>query len=60
MVVVKINIICGPLGSGKTSAIVQLLRKRVDDEGSKWAVLVNEFGAHSAPWIILATALQET
>lgn len=36
------NLITGFLGSGKTTAILHLLRSRPDN--SRWAVLVNEFG----------------
>jgi G3E family GTPase len=36
------NLITGFLGSGKTTAILQLLKRKPADE--KWAVLVNEFG----------------
>lgn len=36
------NLITGFLGSGKTTAILQLLKSR--PENSRWAVLVNEFG----------------
>lgn len=36
------NIITGFLGSGKTTAILDILRRKPADE--KWAVLVNEFG----------------
>ena len=36
------NIITGFLGSGKTTAILHLLKNKPADE--KWAVLVNEFG----------------
>lgn len=36
------NLITGFLGSGKTTAILNLLRTR--PENSRWAVLVNEFG----------------
>ncbi len=36
------NIIMGFLGVGKTSAILNLLEQKTDNE--KWAVLVNEFG----------------
>ncbi|MGB1140307.1 MAG: CobW family GTP-binding protein [Halioglobus sp.] len=39
---VPTNIITGFLGAGKTSAILNLLRHKPDDE--RWAVLVNEFG----------------
>lgn len=36
------NIITGFLGAGKTTAILQLLKQKPEDE--YWAVLVNEFG----------------
>ncbi len=36
------NLITGFLGSGKTTAILHLLRSRPDN--ARWAVLVNEFG----------------
>lgn len=39
---VPTNIITGFLGVGKTSAILNLLANKPDDE--RWAVLVNEFG----------------
>ncbi|GAA0690024.1 GTP-binding protein [Marinobacterium maritimum] len=39
---VPTNIITGFLGSGKTTAINQLLKHKPDSE--RWAVLVNEFG----------------
>ncbi|TEW54853.1 GTP-binding protein [Psychromonas sp. RZ22] len=39
---VPTNIITGFLGSGKTSAILHLLKNKPADE--RWAVLVNEFG----------------
>ncbi len=39
---VPTNIITGFLGVGKTSAILNLLKKKPDNE--RWAVLVNEFG----------------
>lgn len=39
---VPTNIITGFLGVGKTSAILNLLKDKPDDE--RWAVLVNEFG----------------
>lgn len=39
---VPTNIITGFLGTGKTSAILHLLKSKPDDE--RWAVLVNEFG----------------
>jgi len=39
---VPTNIITGFLGAGKTTAILNLLQHKPDDE--RWAVLVNEFG----------------
>ena len=36
------NIITGFLGSGKTSAILQLLKQKPETE--RWAILINEFG----------------
>jgi G3E family GTPase len=39
---ISINIIMGFLGVGKTTAILNILKKKPADE--KWAVLVNEFG----------------
>ena len=36
------NIITGFLGTGKTTAILQLLKQKPHDQ--RWAVLVNEFG----------------
>lgn len=37
-----LNLITGFLGSGKTTAILNLLKNRPENE--KWAILVNEFG----------------
>ena len=39
---VPVNLISGPLGVGKTTAIRHLLESR--PKGERWAVLVNEFG----------------
>ncbi len=39
---VPVNLIAGPLGVGKTTAIRYLLENR--PEGESWAVLVNEYG----------------
>ncbi|MEM9387428.1 MAG: CobW family GTP-binding protein [Pseudomonadota bacterium] len=39
---VPVNVICGPLGVGKTTLINQLLAQRPAAE--QWAVLVNEYG----------------
>ncbi|KAJ8603265.1 hypothetical protein CTAYLR_006942 [Chrysophaeum taylorii] len=40
--VARVNIICGPLGSGKSTAILAMLQQQPKDE--TWAVLVNEIG----------------
>ena len=37
-----VNVISGPLGVGKTTAVNHLLSQRPSDE--RWAVLVNEYG----------------
>lgn len=39
---IPVNIISGFLGSGKTTAILQLLAQKTDEE--QWAVVINEFG----------------
>ena len=39
---IPVNIISGFLGSGKTTAIIQLLRQKQNEE--RWAIVVNEFG----------------
>lgn len=39
---IPVNIICGFLGSGKTSAIIRLLGQK--NSGERWAIVVNEFG----------------
>ena len=39
---VPTNLITGFLGVGKTTAVIDLLKRR--DAGSRWAVLVNEYG----------------
>jgi G3E family GTPase len=39
---VPVNIISGFLGSGKTTAIINLLKQKENDE--EWAVIINEFG----------------
>lgn len=39
------NLIVGFLGSGKTTAITKLIRKR--PEGQNWSILINEFGTVS-------------
>lgn len=39
---IPVNIISGFLGSGKTTAIINLLNQKTDDE--QWAVIINEFG----------------
>lgn len=40
---IAVNFFCGPLGSGKTSIIRQLLAQKPAHE--QWALLLNEFGA---------------
>lgn len=40
---VQVNLICGPLGSGKTSLVRHLLKNKPGNE--QWTLLVNEFGA---------------
>jgi G3E family GTPase len=42
MIKIPVNIISGFLGSGKTTAIIQLLGKKSNNE--QWAVIINEFG----------------
>ena len=54
---VPTNLITGYLGVGKTTAIVNLLRRRPD--GSCWAVLVNEFGEISIDQVPLTEASAE-
>ena len=39
---IPVNIISGFLGSGKTTAIIRLLKDKVGDD--RWAVIINEFG----------------
>jgi len=39
---VPVNIISGFLGSGKTTAIINLLKQKDNDE--QWAIIINEFG----------------
>lgn len=39
---IPVNIICGPLGSGKTTLIRNLMKQKPANE--QWALLVNEFG----------------
>lgn len=39
---IPVNIVCGPLGVGKTTVINELLSHRPVDE--RWAVLINEYG----------------
>ncbi|AWM40409.1 Putative metal chaperone YciC [Gemmata obscuriglobus] len=42
---VPTNLITGFLGVGKTTAVIDLLQRK--EKGSRWAVLVNEYGAVS-------------
>lgn len=48
------NIITGFLGSGKTTAILDILQRKPADE--KWAVLVNEFGEIGIDGAILSSS----
>ena len=45
MTSVPTNLITGFLGVGKTTAVIDLLQRK--QKGSRWAVLVNEYGAVS-------------
>jgi G3E family GTPase len=51
-IVTPTNLITGFLGVGKTTALVELLRNR--PTGSRWAVLVNEYGEVAIDQTILA------
>ena len=42
---VPTNLVTGFLGVGKTTAVINLLQRKA--AGSRWAVLVNEYGAVS-------------
>ena len=39
---IPVNVISGFLGSGKTTAIIRLLKDKISEE--RWAVIINEFG----------------
>ncbi len=54
---VPVNLISGPLGVGKTTAIRHLLESR--PEGEYWAVLVNEFGLVGLDAALLTDATPE-
>ncbi|MGV8095487.1 MAG: CobW family GTP-binding protein [Mangrovibacterium sp.] len=54
---IPVNIISGFLGSGKTTAIIQLLRQKTDE--GQWAVLVNEFGQISIDGQTVKSSSQE-
>lgn len=54
---VPVNIITGFLGVGKTTAILQLLKSK--PENQRWAVLVNEFGEIGVDGSILEGKLSE-
>ncbi len=51
---ISINIIMGFLGVGKTTAILNVLKKKPENE--KWAILVNEFGEVGIDGAILSAA----
>lgn len=53
---IAVNIITGPLGVGKTTAVSALLGQKPSDE--HWAVLVNEFGAVGIDGALLGTAAE--
>lgn len=49
---IPVNLITGFLGVGKTTAVIDLLKQK--PPGSRWAVLVNEFGDVSIDGAIIA------
>lgn len=49
---ISVNIICGPLGSGKTTLVRHFLNHKPAEE--KWALLVNEFGSVGIDGAILS------
>lgn len=49
---VAVNLITGPLGSGKTTLIKNLIQQKPQNE--RWTILVNEFGAVGIDGAILA------
>jgi G3E family GTPase len=49
---IKVNVITGFLGSGKTTAILNLLKQKNDKEN--WAIIVNEFGEISIDYLTLS------
>lgn len=51
---VPVNVICGPLGSGKTTTILEAFRHRPPDQ--RWAILVNEFGQVGIDGAVLEAA----
>lgn len=53
---IKVNIITGFLGAGKTTAIVNLLKKK--DKNENWAVIVNEFGEISIDSLTLSESTE--
>ena len=48
---IKVNVISGFLGAGKTTAIIKLLEQK--NKSEKWAVIVNEFGEVSIDFMTL-------
>ncbi len=48
------HLIAGPLGSGKTSLLRQLMKQRPENE--RWAILINEFGQVGIDAALLATS----
>lgn len=51
---VPVNVVCGPLGAGKTTTVLEALSRR--GPGERWAVLVNEFGSVGIDGAILSEA----
>ncbi|MCB9684106.1 MAG: GTP-binding protein [Alphaproteobacteria bacterium] len=51
---VPVNVICGPLGSGKTTTVLAAFRHRPPEE--RWAILVNEFGQVGVDGAVLEAA----
>ncbi|MHC4878589.1 MAG: CobW family GTP-binding protein [Planctomycetota bacterium] len=54
---VPTNLVVGFLGSGKTTAIAELIDQR--PQGEKWSILVNEFGAVSIDHALVDSNLDE-
>jgi len=55
---IKVNVITGFLGVGKTSTIKHLLKNKPSDE--YWAIIVNEFGEVGIDESLLSTSAQDS